>query len=151
MLAILYSFKVALFHSVGQFIATVECAMAYTLIALHIFDWILYGFLMDVFWVAEEPPMFAVSLYYILDHWFKPGKRQVHHSPVSSQASIPPFSRWQAARLLLFVWAVPDSLATVSGRWPSFEITFDDRLVLCVHPNICYSHHVLLTVFCRMC
>ena len=128
MFAILYTLKTALVSSVGQFITIVLCAMAYTLIALHIWCWTLYGFLIDLFWIAEEPPMFALSLYYVLDHWFKPDTRQIHPLPPSRHAGMPAFSRWQAAVILFFVWSVPNSLATVSGDWPNFEITFDDRL-----------------------
>lgn len=87
----------------------------------------LYGFLIDLFWNAEGFPTFALVLYYFLDHWFKPGKRRNKALRASSGAATHTFSRWQAARILLLVWAVPDSVATVSGGWPNLEMLFDDR------------------------
>lgn len=129
MLAMLSNFRAALFSSVEQFIATLACVMAYTLVALHICYWMLYGFFMDLFWNAEGPPMFALALYYFLDHWFRPGKRPIEPSRASSGATMRTLSRWQAARILLLVWAVPDSVATVLGEWPNLEILFDDPLM----------------------
>ena len=128
MLALVNAVKGALVSSIGHLITIPIYAIAYTLIALHIWCWILYGFLIDLLWIAEEPPMFAISLYCILSHWFKANQRQIHPLPLSRRADTPAFSIVQASVILLFVWSVPDSLATVSGDWPNFEITFDDRL-----------------------
>ncbi len=73
--------------------------------------------------------MFALALYYFLNSRFKPDKRRMQPLQSSSRAAVRTFSTWQAARVLLLVWAVPDSVATVSGEWPNFEIIFDDRLL----------------------
>lgn len=135
MVAMLSNFR-ALFSSVEQLIATIACVMAYTLLALHICCWMLYGFLIDLFWNAEGSPTFVSALYYFLDHWFKPGKRPNKPSRASSGATTHAFSRWQAARILLLVWAVPDSVATVSGGWPNLEMLFDDRLLQYIDQSV---------------
>ena len=147
MLAVLSNIKAALLRAVGVIIASTLYAIAYTLIAIHIFYCMFYGFLADLYSIADEPqgpPMFALTLYYILDYL----SERVHKYRICLDGENETSFKWQAAEVLLLVWAIPNSVAAVLGDDLDFKVVFDTRLLEYVLDFIHQICHILFLQSC---
>ena len=95
--------------------------------AIYIVNWIIYAIVVEVIWVAEDPPEFLQILSVFLDIIYDPLPLRARED---QEPDVPfwlsPFSHWLSAVVLFMIWVLPDHVIKVypeaaQGELPESE------------------------------